>query len=45
MSNKLVSKNNSLVLHKTNNECFYSCNGKLIVQNYPQRYEKLDSYA
>ena len=30
MSNKLVLKNNSLVLYKTNNECFYSCNSKNI---------------
>ena len=28
MSNKLVLKNNILVLYKTNNECFYSCNSK-----------------
>ena len=28
MSNKLVLKNNGLVLYKTSNECFYSCNNK-----------------
>ena len=32
MLNKLVLKNNSLVLYKTRNECFYSCNIRAIVR-------------